>query len=226
MISIRIALRLAAVALAIAGLIAILYWIVHPLAADSSTMLRDEAYWQIRAGTWNSYVNILFFVFILAALTASGTLALILQGKAQPLAGLSLIGTLPGHALLASAAIFNAYVATALAADPSTRALLDLKGPLLGGPLHGAFGLGGLLFYGGWLALGAALKKAGVIGWWTTLAFVPGAAAVAVHPMLPFAFRLAGFAIFGLACLRVAVACWRRAADVPAAQGANGQGTD
>jgi hypothetical protein len=45
---------------------------------------------------------------------------------------------------------------------------------------------------------------------------VPGAAAVAMHPVLPFAFRLAGFVIFGLACLRVSVACWRNAAEQPA----------
>ena len=217
MIDTRFPLRFAAVALAAAGVIAIVYWLVHPLAADSSTMLRDEAYWLIRAGTWNSLANLLFVVFILAGLAASGALALVLREKAQPLAGLSLIGTLPGHVLLAAAGIFNAYVATALAADPATRGLLDLKGPLLGGPLHGAFGLGGMLCYGGWLALGAALKKANIVGWWTTLAFVPGAAAVAVHPMLPFAFRLAGFVIFGLACLRVAVACWRRSRESAAA---------
>ncbi|MGE0152348.1 MAG: hypothetical protein AB7R90_06990 [Reyranellaceae bacterium] len=211
MIGTRFPYRFAAVALAAMGIVAILYWLVHPLAADGSAMPRDEAYWQTRAGAWNSYANLLFVALMLAGLAASGALALILRDKAQPLAGLSLIGTLPGHVLLASAGIFNAYVAAALAADPATRGLLDLKGPLLGGPLHGAFGLGGMLFYGGWLALGAALKKAGLIGWWTTLAFVPGAAAVAMHPMLPFAFRLAGFAIFGLACLRVSVACWRSA---------------
>jgi hypothetical protein len=211
MISVRFPLKLAAVALGLTGIIAILYWLVHPLAADSVSAVRDEAYWQIRAGSWFSTVNLVFVAMMLAALTASGVLALILREKAQPLAGLSLIGTLPGHVLLASAGVFNAYVVTALATDPNTRALLDLKGPLLGGPLHGAFGLGGMLFYGGWLALGAALKRAGLIGWWTTLAFVPGAAAVAMHPMLPFAFRVAGFVIFGLACLRVSVACWRRA---------------
>jgi hypothetical protein len=56
-----------------------------------------------------------------------------------------------------------------------------------------------------------------LIGWWTALAFVPGAATVAMHPMLPFAFRLAGFVIFGVACLRVSIACWRSAAQLEAA---------
>jgi hypothetical protein len=213
MIDTRFPFRLAAIAFGLMGVIAIVYWLAHPLAADNSAMPRDDAYWLTRASAWFSYINLLLVAMMLAGLVASGTLSLILRDKAQPLAGLSLIGTLPGHVLLASAGIFNAYVATALAADPATRGLLDLKGPLLGGPLHGAFGAGGMLFYAGWLALGAALKKAGLIGWWTTLAFVPGAAAVAMHPMLPFAFRLAGFVIFGLACLRVAVACWRRAAE-------------
>jgi len=210
MIDTRTSFKLTAVAFAATGVIAIFYWLVHPLANDGSSMLRGEAYWQIRAGGWLMYVNVLFVVFMLASLAGSFALPILLRDKAQPLAGLSLIGSLPGHVLLAAAGIFNAFVATALALDPATRPLLDLKGPLLGGPLHGAFGLGGMLFYGGYLALGASLKKAGLIGWWTTLAFVPGAAAVAVHPMLPFAFRLAGFVIFGLACLRVAVACWRR----------------
>ncbi len=210
MIETRITFKLIAVAFAATGVSAILYWLVHPLANDGSSMLRDDAYWQIRAGGWSMYANVLFVVFMLASLAGSFTLPILLRDKAQPLAGLSLIGSVPGHVLLAAAGIFNAFVATALALDPATRPLLDLKGPLLGGPLHGAFGLGGMLFYGGYLALGASLKKAGLIGWWTTLAFVPGAAAVAVHPMLPFAFRLAGFVIFGLACLRVAVACWRR----------------
>lgn len=210
MISTRFPFALAAVCFAATGVIAILYWIVHPLAADSVSALRDEAYWQVRAGAWASYANLLLFGLMLVSLMASGAVTLVLRGRAQPLAGLSLIGIVPGHLLLAAAGIFNAYVATALAADPATRPLLDLKGPLLGGPLHGAFGLGGMLFYGGYLALGAALKKAELVGWWTALAFVPGGAAVAMHPMLPFAFRLAGFAIFGLACLRVSVACWRR----------------
>lgn len=211
MISVRFPLRLAAVAFAATGVIAILYWLVHPLAADGVSMVRDEAYWQLRAGQWASYANLMLVALAMVSLVGCGVMPLILRDKAQPLAGLSLIGSVPGHVLLASAGVFNAYVATALAGDAATRGLLDLKGPLLGGPLHGAFGLGGMLFYGGYLALGAALKKAGLIGWWTTLAFVPGAAAVAMHPMLPFAFRVAGFAIFGLACLRVSVACWRRA---------------
>ncbi|MGE0658037.1 MAG: hypothetical protein AB7F36_05185 [Reyranellaceae bacterium] len=213
MISVRFPLRLAAVAFAATGVIAILYWLVHPLAADGVSMVRDEAYWQLRAGQWASYANLLLVALAMVSLVGCGVMPLILRDKAQPLAGLSLIGSVPGHVLLASAGIFNAYVASALAGDAATRGLLDLKGPLLGGPLHGAFGLGGMLFYGGYLALGAALKKAGLIGWWTTLAFVPGAAAVAMHPMLPFAFRIAGFAIFGLACLRVSVACWRRAKE-------------
>lgn len=217
MITIRFPLALAAVSFAVTGVIAILYWLVHPLAADSVSMLRDEAYWQLRAGAWASYANLLLVVLMLASLTATGTMALILRGKAQPLAGLALIAILPGHVLLAAAGIFNAYVAGALAADPATRGLLALDGPLLGGPLHGAFGLGGMLFYAGYLALGAAIKKADMIGWWTTLAFVPGAAAVAMHPMLPFPFRLGGFVIFGLACLLVAVACWRRSRQEAAA---------
>jgi hypothetical protein len=217
MIEFRTAFKLVAVAMAATGIIAILYWLVHPLATDGVSMTRDEAYWQLRAGTWNSTANLLFVAMMLASLCASFALPILLRGKAQPLAGLSLIGTVPGHVLLAAAGIFNAYVATALAADPATRGLLDLKGPLLGGPLHGAFGLGGMMFYGGWLALGAALKKAGLIGWWTALAFVPGAATVAMHPMLPFAFRLAGFVIFGVACLRVSIACWRSAAQLEAA---------
>lgn len=210
MIDTRTTFKLVAVAMAATGVIAILYWVVHPLAADGVSMVRDEAYWLRRAGAWSMYANLLFLVFMLVSLCGSFALPIVLRDQAQPLASLSLIGSVPGHVLLASAGVFNAYVATALALDPATRPFLDLKGPLLGGELHGAFGLGGMLFYGGWLALGASLKKAGLIGWWTTLAFVPGAAAVAMHPMLPFAFRLAGFVIFGLACLRVAVACWRR----------------
>jgi hypothetical protein len=210
MIDTRTTFKLIAAAMAATGVIAIFYWLVHPLAADSVSMTRDEAYWLCRAGAWSIYANLLFVVLMLASLCGSFALPIVLRDKAQPLAGLSLIGSVPGHVLLASAGIFNAYVATTLSLEPATRPLLDLKGPLLGGPLHGAFGLGGMLFYAGYLALGASLKKAGLIGWWTTLAFVPGAAAVAMHPMLPFAFRLAGFVIFGLACLRVAVACWRR----------------
>lgn len=208
-------MKTAAVAFAATGIVAILYWIVHPLAADGVSMVRDDAYWQVRAGRGVMYASLLFFAFVLASLVGSGAIAPILRDRAQPLAALSLLALVPGHALLAAAAIFNAYVATALAADPATRVLLDLKGPLLGGPLHAAFGLGGMLFFAGFVCLAAAMKKAMLIGWWTTLGFVPGAAAVAMHPMLPLAFRLFGFVLFGLACLRVAVACWRRASQAP-----------
>ena len=206
-----VSFKIAAAAFAATGIIAILYWLVHPLAGDGPSMVRDEAYWTLRAGDWAKNANLLLFVFMMVSLVGCFTLAPLMRERAQPLDALSLVPAVPGHMLLAAAGIFNAYVATALSADPATRNLLALSGPLLGGPLHGAFGLGGLLFYGGYLCLAASLKRARLIGWPTTLAFVPAAAAVSLHPMLPPLVRLIGFAIFGLACLRVAVACWRRA---------------
>jgi hypothetical protein len=115
-----------------------------------------------------------------------------------------------GGVLMASAGVFNAHIAPALAGDAASRGFLDLHGPLLGGSLHGVFAIGGLLFAAGNIVLAVILERARVFELPFAAALTIGAVGIGLHPMLGPLLRGIGFGLFALAYLRLAVACWRR----------------
>lgn len=204
--------RLGAVATLIAALAAAIFWPIHPLGWGHPGDPHDAAW--VAAVTSSAY-SLAYDVLILMVV-ASAVAFSALTPVLSPRAGRWLIWLLPlwllGFILLASAGVFNAHIAPALAASPATQNFLDLHGPLLGGPLHGVFAIGGLLFAVANIVLAAVLQRAKLVGLPFAVALVIGAIGIGLHPMLGPALRSIGFGLFALAYLRLAVACWRRAA--------------
>ncbi len=207
--------RVAAAAALIAALAAILFWPIHPLGWGHPGDPHDAAWF---AAVASSAYSLAYDVLILMVVGSAATLSAltpVLAPMLTPRAGRWLVWLLPlwllGFALLASAGVFNAHVAPALAADAATQAFLDLRGPLLGGPLHGVFAIGGLLFAAANVALAAVLMRAKLFELPFAAALAIGAIGIGLHPMLGPVLRSIGFGLFALSYLRLAVACWRRA---------------
>jgi hypothetical protein len=208
-------LKAGAVACALAGILAIVYWGLHPLPAATAATPHDAAYWAVVAGARYALANVVFVVLMLASLTG-----FVLVGIALPSVGAvwriaALVVALCGHALLVSGGIFYGFVAPVLASDRASWSLLELRGPLLGGPLHGVFGVGGLLFAAAFVMLSVLVGRRRVLPLPVAALLALGAVAVAIHPMLGLNARLFGFVVFGKDYQWLADACWREAGRSP-----------
>jgi hypothetical protein len=204
-------LRVAAIAALIAALAAALFWLIHPLALSHPGDPQDATYFGVVMSRAYGLAYDLLIVLMAACAATYAALTPILA----PRVGRWIIWSLPlallGFVLMASAGVFNAHIAPALAANPATQDFLALRGPLLGGALHGVFAIGGLLFAAANLALAVALERSTTIELPFGGALAIGAIAIGLHPMLGPVLRIVGFGFFALAYLRLAVACWRNA---------------
>lgn len=203
--------RVAAVAALIAALAAALFWPIHPLALARPGDPHDAAYFTaVMSPAYMLAYDLLILLMVACAATYAALAPLL-----TPRVGRWLVWSLPvallGFVLMASAGVFNAHIAPALAADPATQGFLDLRGPLLGSTLHGVFAIGGLLFAAANIALAAVLERSHMFGLPFAGALAIGAIGIGLHPMLGPVLRSIGFGFFALAYLRLAVACWRRA---------------
>ncbi len=203
--------RLAGAAAVIAAIAAALFWPVHPLAWAHPGDPHDLAYFAaVASGRYTIAYDLLIVMMV-----ASATLYAALAPLLAPRTGRWLVWSLPlallGYVLMAAAGVFNAHIAPALAADLATQNLLDLRGPLLGGALHGVFAIGGLLFAAANIVLAVVLERSKTFELLFAGALTIGAIGIGLHPMLGPILRSIGFGFFALAYLRLAVACWRRA---------------
>jgi hypothetical protein len=203
--------RLAGASALIAAIAAVLFWPIHPLAMAHPGDPHDAAYF---AAVSSSRYMLAYDVLILMSVASAVGYAALTQLLA-PRAGRWLIWFLPlpllGFSMLASAGVFNAHIAPALAADPATQDFLALRGPLLGGALHGVFAIGGLLVAAANIVLAVVLERRRLFEFPFAAALAIGAIGIGLHPMLGPILRSVGFGFFALAYLRLAVACWRRA---------------
>jgi hypothetical protein len=211
--------RVAAVAALIAALAAAIFWPIHPLGWGHPGDPHDAAWVAAVTSPAYSLAYDLLILMVVACAVALSALTPVLAPMLTPRAGRWLVWLLPlwllGFVLLASAGVFNAHVAPALAADAATQAFLDLHGPLLGGPLHGVFAIGGLLFAVANIVLAAVMARAKLFELPFAAALAIGAVGIGLHPMLGPVLRSIGFGLFALSYLRLAVACWRRAGIGP-----------
>lgn len=203
--------RLAAAAAVIAALAAAIFWPIHPLGWGHPGDPHDAAWFAaVNSPAYSFAYDVLILMVVACAVVLSALTPLL-----APRVGRWLVWVLPlwllGLTLLASAGVFNGHVAPALAANPATQAFLDLRGPLLGGPLHGVFAIGGLLFAAANIVLATVLERSKVFEFPFAAALAVGAIGIGLHPMLGPVLRSIGFGLFALAYLRLAVACWRRA---------------
>jgi hypothetical protein len=202
--------RLAGAAALIAAIAAALFWPVHPLAWAHPGDPHDAAYFNAVVSGRYTVAYDLLIVMMLASATLYAAIVPLLVLRVGRWLVWSLPLALLGYVLMAAAGVFNAHIAPALAADPATQGFLDLRGPLLGGALHGVFAIGGLLFAAANIALAVVLERGKLFEFPFAAALTVGAIGIGLHPMLGPVLRSVGFGLFALAYLRLAVACWRR----------------
>ncbi|MEO8558342.1 MAG: hypothetical protein ABI439_04720 [Rhodospirillales bacterium] len=203
--------RLAGIGALVAAIAAAVFWPIHPMGWAQPGAAHDAAYFAAVTSTrYGVAYDLLIVVMVASAIVYAALVPLL-----APRVGRWLVWTLPvallGFVLMASAGVFNAHIAPALAHDAATQGLLELRGPLLGGTLHGVFAIGGLLFAAANIVLAVVLERSKSLEFIFAGALTVGAIGVGLHPMLGPVLRSIGFGLFALAYLRLAVACWRGA---------------
>lgn len=218
-------LRPAAAASVLCGVLTVIFWVLHPLAADPGAA-RDEAFFRaVQSGRYAA-VNGMFLVIILAAQLALVGFHLRQARAAGALGragfGLAFVGT----GLFIGPGVFQALVAPALAAQEATRPLLEPTGSLLGGPLGALFAAGGLTFALGLVLFGAAIVRADVLPRWAGVCLIAGSPVLGLSPLMPLAARLVGCALYGAAHVGLGLALFRAAGaqEREAGEGARARG--
>jgi hypothetical protein len=192
----------------ISGALTVLFWPLHPVAADPHAP-RGAAYWDaVQSGRFVA-VNGMFLAIILTSLLALVGFAAKQSKGAGRLGMAGGVLAFLGTALFIGPGVFTAFMLPALAASEATRLLLANDGPLLGGPMGGVFAAGGITFAVGYVLFGVATARAGVLpraaGWM----LVVSSPILGLSPLMPLWARAAGSTVWGAAILWLGFTLWR-----------------
>lgn len=208
------ALRSSAVAAAGCGLLTVLFWFLHPSAGDPHAP-HDAAYWAALASGRFMAVNVSFLCILLLSLFALLGAYVRLMTRAGTLGALGFVLAFVGTALFIGAGFFQGFIMPALGADPATRPLLEMSGPLLGGPLGQAFAGGGMIFAAGYVLFGIAVARSRVLPAGVGLLWALSSPILGLSPLMPLWARTLGSVAWGLANLWLGVALWTGADQEP-----------
>lgn len=189
--------RWGGLALALAGVAVAIGFLVHPATEG------PEA---VRSAAWGpSHV----LLVLATGFGIAGTFALYLrQNREAGMAGF--VGFLLVYVALLSftgIAYFEAFISPGLAAGAPSA--LEVVGALAtGGTLGTVLMWSGLGFSVGWLLLGWATYRAGVLPRWGALLVLIGGVLLGVQPFLPAVLWRAAAVVFGLGALWLGSALW------------------
>ena len=126
--------RLSGLAAVLCGLATVIFWLIHPLAADPKAP-HDAAFFEALQGARFPAVFLLFVALLLLSLVALVGYYCRLH-RVGGLVGLcGFLLSLGGTAMFIASGVFQCGVAPVLAGSAATRGLLAPDGPLLGGLL-------------------------------------------------------------------------------------------
>lgn len=197
--------RWSGLALIVSGVVTAVATLFHPTSSDPAT---------VASAAWPS-VHVLIGVGIVVGLF--GLIGLYAR-QADQVGALGLVGFILGFSgavLFAGAILFlEGFVFPALASDPATSGLLEMTGPLLGGPIGIAFLLTGAAFALGFVLFGIATWMAGVVPRWGGVAMVIAGPLLGFTPPLPVYAAMLGAVILGIGFVWMGYALWSGETEV------------
>ena len=188
--------RLSGLAAVLCGLATVIFWLIHPLAADPKAP-HDAAFFEALQGARFPAVFLLFVALLLLSLVALVGYYCRLH-RVGGLVGLcGFLLSLGGTAMFIASGVFQCGVAPVLAGSAATRGLLAPDGPLLGGLLGMLFAGTGLCFALGYILLGLAILRTQVLPRGAAVLLMLGAPVLGLSPLMPLWARLLGCAFWG-----------------------------
>jgi hypothetical protein len=194
--SIEKLVRMSGIAALLCGLATVLFWFLHPSAADPQAP-HDAAFFAAVQEPRFQAVFLLFTALILLSLLALAGYYVRLRESAGTFGLVAFLISFFATAMFVASGVFQAAVAPALAANAVTQQLLRPDGPLLTGLLGALFAGTGLSFAAGYLLLGIVMLRTRVFPRGAALLLMLGAPVLGLSPLMPLWARIVGCVCWG-----------------------------
>ncbi len=185
----------------LAGVVYLLSRLLHPPGLDAAAVL-NSPWMAIHTGLM---LGALLLLFGLVGMYAhqrerAGTLGLV-----------GFVVAFLGTGLYVGFMYYEAYIWPVLAIEAPV--LLEETGPLFAGPTFLAITLTFTSFLLGWVLLGIATMRAGVLPRWGALLVIIGAVPISLVPFFPFVIVTIGGVVFGGGIIWLGYAVWSGAGE-------------